>query len=275
MKKIVAKTLKVIGIILLLAVVLIPFAWMLLSSFTPAEFLFVKNPSFIPKGFWLGWYENVFLHSNVPRYFLSSLIVSCSVMVITVVVSALGAYSLTNFRYKGRRTLSNVILCTYIFPPILLMLPLNTILTKLNLVNTYRGIILAHLTITIPLGIWMMRSFFAAIPKELKEAGMVDGLSKIGVFFKIAVPMSGIAIFSIGLFSFIQSWNEYLYSSVFLIGTDKKTLPIGIREFIAHYDIRWGEIMATSVLISIPVIVIFVSIQKYFIAGLTAGAVKE
>ena len=104
---------------------------------------------------------------------------------------------------------------------------------------------------------------------------MIDGLSKIGVFRKISIPMSGTAIFSIGLFSFIQSWNEYLYSSVFLISTNRKTLPIGIREFIAHYDIRWGEIMATSVLISIPVIIIFISIQRYFIAGLTAGAVKE
>ena len=120
-----------------------------------------------------------------------------------------------------------------------------------------------------------MRSFFAVIPIELEEAGMIDGLSKIGVFRKISIPMSGTAIFSIGLFSFIQSWNEYLYSSVFLISTNRKTLPIGIRELIAHYDIRWGEIMATSVLISIPVIIIFISIQRYFIAGLTAGAVKE
>ncbi|WP_122644442.1 carbohydrate ABC transporter permease [Luxibacter massiliensis] len=273
--KMLGKIGKAIGIVILLAIVVVPFLWMVISSFTPAESLFVKNPSFIPKGFWTGWYENVFVSSNVPQYFINSLIVSSAVMVITVVVSALGAYSLTRFKFRGRNLLSHVILCTYIFPPILLMLPLNTILTNLDLVDTFLGIILAHLTITIPLGIWMMRSFFAAIPRELEEAGMIDGLSKIGVFRKIAIPMSGVAIFSIGLFSFIQSWNEYLYSSVFLISTNRKTLPIGIREFIAHYDIRWGEIMATSVLISIPVIVIFVSIQKYFIAGLTAGAVKE
>lgn len=273
--KSIVKILKAIGIGLMLLVVVVPFAWMVISSFTPAESLFVKNPSLIPKGFWLGWYENVFLTSNVPRYFLNSLIVSGAVMLITVVVASLGAYSLTRFQFKGRNMLSHIILCTYIFPPILLMLPLNTILTNLNLVDTFPGIILSHLTITIPLGIWMMRSFFAAIPIELEEAGMIDGLSKIGVFRKISIPMSGVAIFSIGLFSFIQSWNEYLYSSVFLISTNHKTLPIGIREFIAHYDIRWGEIMASSVLISIPVIVIFISIQKYFIEGLTAGAVKE
>jgi len=269
------KLLRVIGIALLLSIVIIPFLWMLISSFTPAESLFVKNPSLIPKNLWLGWYKNVFSSSNVPQYFLNSIIVSSTVMVITVVVSSLGAYSLTRFKYKGRNFLSHLILCTYIFPPILLMLPLNTILNGLNLIDTYLGIILAHLTITIPLGIWMMRSFFEAIPRELEEAGMIDGLSKVGVFRKIAVPMSGIAIFSIGLFSFIQSWNEYLYSSIFLISVNRKTLPIGIREFIAHYDIRWGEIMATSVLISIPVIVIFISIQKYFIAGLTSGALKE
>ena len=271
----IGKILKAVGILLLLAIVVVPFAWMLISSFTPAESLFTKNPSFIPKGFWTGWYKNVFVSSNVPRYFLNSIIVSSAVMVITVVVASLGAYSLTRFRYKGRELLSHIILCTYIFPPILLMLPLNSILTKLDLVDTFAGIILAHLTITIPLGIWMMRSFFAVIPIELDEAGMIDGLSKIGVFRKISIPMSGTAIFSIGLFSFIQSWNEYLYTSVFIISTNRKTLPNGIREFIAHYDIRWGEIMATSVLISIPVIIIFISIQRYFIAGLTAGAVKE
>jgi len=191
------KLLRVIGIALLLSIVITPFLWMLISSFTPAESLFVKNPSLIPKNLWFGWYKNVFSSSNVPQYFLNSIIVSSTVMVITVVVSSLGAYSLTRFKYKGRNFLSHLILCTYIFPPILLMLPLNTILNGLNLIDTYLGIILAHL------------------------------------------------------------------------------IPIGIREFIAHYDIRWGEIMATSVLISIPVIVIFISIQKYFIAGLTSGALKE
>lgn len=273
--KAVRTILKTLGIIVLLLIVIVPFAWMLISSFTPAQYLFVKNPSIIPDGFWTGWYENVFLHSNVPGYFLNSVIVSTSVMLVTVVVAALGAYSLTRFRYKGRELLSHVILCTYIFPPILLMLPVYRILNGLDLVDTFLGIILAHLTITIPLGIWMMRSFFAAIPLELEEAGLVDGLSKIGVFRKIAIPMSKVAIFSIGLFAFIQSWNEYLYSSLLLISANRKTLSIGIREFIAHYDIRWGEIMATSVLISVPVIIIFISIQKYFIEGMTAGAVKE
>jgi ABC-type glycerol-3-phosphate transport system permease component len=258
-----------------LGIVVFPFLWMLLSSFTTPEHLFSKNPSLVPKGFWLGWYESVFTKSNVPKYFLNSLMVSLITMILTVIVSSLGAYSLTRFKFRGRDAIMYAILCSYIFPPILLMLPLNNILNSIKLVNTFQGIILTHLTITIPLGIWMLRSFFAAIPAELEEAGKIDGLSKVGVFAKIGIPMTGVAIFSIGLFSFIQSWNEYLYSSIFLISIDKKTLPIGIREFIAHYDVRWGEIMATSVLISVPVIVMFISIQKYFVAGLTAGAVKE
>jgi len=270
-----SRILKCIGMVFFLGIVVFPFLWMLLSSFTSPEHLFSKNPSLIPKGLWLGWYESVFTKSNVPRYFLNSLIVSLTTMLLTVFVASLGAYSITRFRFRGRKFIMYAVLCTYIFPPILLMLPLNNILNSIKLVNTYQGIILTHLTITIPLGIWMLRSFFEAIPPELEEAGLIDGLSKTGVFIKIAIPMTGVAIFSIGLFSFIQSWNEYLYSSIFLISIEKKTLPIGIREFIAHYDTRWGEIMATSVLISIPVIIMFMSIQKYFVKGLTAGALKE
>ncbi len=268
------KTLKGAGMVFFLGIVILPFLWMVISSFTPPEYLFSKTPSLIPKAVWTGWYETVFTKSNVPRYFFNSVIVSSSAMIITVIVSTLGSYSISRLKFKGRNAIMYCILCSYIFPPILLMLPLNTILTSLRLIDTYTGIILAHLTITIPLGIWMLRSFFSAIPIEIEEAGKIDGLTKVGVFFRVCIPMTAVAIFSIGLFSFIQSWNEYLYSSVFLIGVEKKTLPIGIREFIAHYDVRWGEIMATSVLISVPVIVMFISIQKYFVAGLTAGAVK-
>ena len=274
MKAFSVKLFKIAGLAFFLGIVILPFAWMVLSSFTSPEYLFSKAPSLIPKGFWTGWYASVFTKSNVPRYFMNSLLVAATTMCISVAVSSLGAYSLTRFRFRGRKTIMYAILCSYIFPPILLMLPLNYILSSVKLVDTFPGIILTHLTITIPLGTWMLRSFFAAIPIELEEAGQIDGLSKIGVFLKISIPMTAVAIFSIGLFSFIQSWNEYLYSSVFLISTERKTLPIGIREFIAHYDTRWGEIMATSVLISVPVIIMFISIQKYFVAGLTAGAVK-
>src|SRR5690625_3970471 len=154
------------------------------------------------------------------------------------------------------------------------MLPLYENIIALGLLDTYAGVIITHTTFTIPFSLWLLRSYFKEIPIDLEEAGLVDGLTRFGVFIRIVLPLAAPGILSVGLFSFILSWNEYLYASVLLTGKNYKTLPIGISEFIAQYDIQWGEIMASSTIAAIPVLILFISIQKYFVKGLTAGSVK-
>jgi ABC-type glycerol-3-phosphate transport system permease component len=265
--------LSVLGILVL--AVLFPVYWMVSSSFKPAAELFQSHPTLLPNSFSTVWYRAIISQSNVQRYFVNSMVVAFSTMCISIAVTTLGAYSLTRFNFRGKKTFLLAILLSYIFPPILLMLPLYNALAKLGLVDSYLGVIFTHTTIVIPFSLWILKSYFKNVPVELEEAGLIDGLSRLGAFWRIIVPVTAPGILSVGLFSFILSWNEYLYASVFLTGPHFKTLPIGITEFIAQYDVRWGEIMATSVVTAMPVLVIFMCMQKYFVQGLTAGAVKQ
>lgn len=273
-KKTILEILRYVVLIVIVLAVLFPLYWMMSSSLKPAEDLFTPNPDLLPKRLSLEWYRSVIAHSNVGRYFINSFIVAASAMIISLIVTTMGAYSLTRFRYKGRKVILLAVLSSYIFPSILLLLPLYNILSSLHLINSFVGIIITHTTITIPYSLWILRSYFQDIPPALEEAGMIDGLTRFGTFIHIVLPITKPGILSCGLFSFILSWDEYLYASVFLTETKYKTLTIGIMEYITSFDVRWGEIMATSTITTLPVLIIFVLIQKYFVRGLTAGAVK-
>src|SRR5262249_43900668 len=147
-------------------------------------------------------------------------------------------------------------------------------LGMLGLINSYAGVVVTHVTFTAPFCLWLLRSFFRAIPMDLEEAAMVDGSSRFGAFVRIVLPLAAPGILSTGLFGFILSWNEYLFASVLLTGEARKTVPIGIREFIVQFDIRWGEVMAASTLATVPVVLLFFLIQRHFVRGLMAGAIK-
>ncbi len=155
-----------------------------------------------------------------------------------------------------------------------MLLPLYLTLGMLGLINSYAGVIVTHITFTAPFCLWLLRSFFKTIPLDLEEAAMVDGNGRLGAFVRIVLPLALPGILSTGLFGFILSWNEYLFASVLLTGEARKTVPIGIAEFIVQFDIRWGEVMAASSLATIPVVILFALIQRHFVRGLMAGAIK-
>lgn len=261
-------------LILIVIVVLFPLYWMVVSSLKPASDLFSANPTVLLHSVSGVWYQTVLRNSNVVVYFRNSFIVAFCTMCISLVVTTMGAYSLTRFKYKGRQVILMAVLSSYVFPSILLLLPLYNIVSALHLINSFAGIIITHTTITIPYSLWILKSYFADVPTELEEAGMIDGLTRLGTFIHIVIPITIPGILSCGLFSFILSWDEYLYASVFLTDVQFKTLTIGIMEYITSFDVRWGEIMATSTITTLPVLILFILIQKYFVRGLTAGAVK-
>ncbi len=273
-KKTVLEFFRYLVLIIIVLGVLFPLYWMILSSLKPAEDLFSTNPTLLPERVSLEWYKTVIANSNVGQYFLNSFIVATSAMLISLVVTTMGAYSLTRFKYKGRKLILLAVLSSYVFPSILLLLPLYNILSSLGLLNSFIGIIITHTTITIPYSLWILKSYFQDVPPALEEAGMIDGLTRFGTFIHIVIPVTKPGILSCGLFSFILSWDEYLYASVFLTESKYKTLTIGIMEYITSFDVRWGEIMATSTITTLPVLIIFILIQKHFVKGLTAGAVK-
>ena len=263
-----------VGILAFLVFALFPCYWMLVSSLRPQPELFAVPPRLLPGTLTMEWYQVVLRATRMPRYFLNSAGVSTASMIISLAVATLGAYSLSRFRYPGQRVLLFGALASYVLPPVLLLLPFYLTLGMLGLINSYAGVIVTHVAFTMPFCLWLLRSFFKTIPLDLEEAAMVDGNSRLGAFVRIVLPLALPGILSTGLFGFILSWNEYLFASVLLTGEARKTVPIGIAEFIVQFDIRWGEVMAASSLATIPVVILFALIQRHFVRGLMAGAIK-
>jgi len=264
-----------IGLIFMSVILVFPIYNIILISFTPYEQIFSDIPRlFLPK-LTFRWYKEVFVTTPIIRNIINSFIVATGVVIVNIIVATLGGYSLSRFKYTGKRFFSTMIIFTYLFPPILLVLSLFMIINSLGLTNTYAGIICVHITGTLPFSIWLLRGFFNSIPKELDESALIDGASRLTILLKVIVPIALPGIAAIAAFSFIMSWNEYLFSSVLMATPTMKTLPVKIAEFIVETsEIRWGTVMAAATIALIPATVFFQFIQKAFIEGLTTGAVK-
>lgn len=273
-QKIVSALITCFLIVILVVCVGFPLFWMAVSSFKPGEELFTIPPRILPRHWSLEWYRDAFSNSDVIHYFVNSLAIASTVMVIDMIVGSLTAYSLTRFRYRGRKTIMICVLAAYCVPPIMLMLPLYKIMTALHLSGNHFGVILGHLTVTLPFSVWLMVSFFQSLPKGIDEAAMIDGASEWGVFQKIDLPLCVSGVLSTGIMAFIMSWNEFLLSSVLVSKETLKTLTVGLANYISSTHIDWGIIMALGTITTIPVIILFAAVQRYFVEGMTAGAVK-
>jgi ABC-type glycerol-3-phosphate transport system permease component len=263
------------GVTLLLVLfVAFPLLWMVVASFTPASQLFTSPPRIIPSELTLKWYRDTWQASDAPRYFLNSLIVGVSTTAVCMVVGILSAYATTRFDFPGKRLFLGAALASYVFPAILLFLPLYLILNALGLTDSLAGIIVAHIVVSFPFAVWMMRSFFLAIPRDLDEAAWVDGASYLRTLVSVVLPVSMPGVFSTAIFVFVLSWNEYLFASVIAGSAENKTITVGIAEFITSFDVRWGNIMALGTIATVPVVIMFMFVQKYFLKGALEGAVK-
>lgn len=260
--------------LIVIIVVGFPLLWMVLSSFKPSTELFKIPPHIFPKSPTIYWYFNAFKNSIVIRYFTNSLVVSTSTMLINMVIATLGAYSLARFNYRGRKLIMSSVLSAYCIPPIMLMIPLYKIIAGIGLNSSYLGVIMGHLTLTLPFCVWLLIPFFRKIPTSITEAAIIDGAPPFKVFSIIILPLCVSGILSAGIMVFILSWNEYLLSSVLVMNDSMKTLTVGLANYISSTEIDWGTIMALGTSTTLPVVILFSSIQKYFIEGLTAGAVK-
>lgn len=261
-------------IVFLVVIVGFPLAWMALSSLKPGVELFTIPPKILPQNWSLEWYIQAFSNPNVIRYFLNSLLIASVVMVVDMLIGTLTAYSLTRFHYKGRKLILISVLAAYCVPPIMLMLPLYKIVNSFGLPESHLGVIIAHLTVTLPFSVWLLVSFFKKLPKEINEAAVMDGAGELQVFLKIELPLCVSGVLSTGIMAFIMSWNEFLLSSVLISKESMKTLTVGLANYISSTHIDWGIIMALGTITTIPVIILFALVQKYFVEGMTAGAVK-
>lgn len=258
----------------LAAFIALPLAWMMISSLKPANELFSSPPRILPESFTLGWYEAVIGGSDAPLFFWNSLVVGAATTAVCLTIGVLAAYALTRFDFPGKAAFLTTALVTYMFPAIVLFVPIYMTLNAIGLIDTRLGLVVCHSILTFPFAVWMLKSFFAGIPKDIDEAAWVDGASYLATFLKIVLPLSLPGVFAVGIFVFVLSWNEFLFASIVMSSADMKTIPVGIAEFITSFDVRWGEIMAMSTLATVPVIILFMMVQRYFLSGVLTGAVK-
>jgi multiple sugar transport system permease protein/raffinose/stachyose/melibiose transport system permease protein/trehalose/maltose transport system permease protein len=247
---------------------------MALSSVKPLKELYTVPPTWLPQNFSFENYSNVLFHSNIPRYFLNSIVISVGATVISIFLAALAAYGFARFRFRGKGVLQASVLISQLLPTATIIVPLYIILGKLGLINSYAGVILVYLIHTLPLCIWMLIGYFRALPYEIEEAALVDGASRLLILFRIVLPLSVPGIISTVVYCFVSTWNEFIFALVFATDRNVKTLPIGLAEFTSEFNTDWGAVMAASMIMTLPIVVLFFGVQKLFVGGLTAGATK-
>lgn len=265
-----------IPVILFIFITLFPFYWMAITSIkSDSELLdHNTNPMFVIQPT-LQHYQALFQKTNFLHWTLNTLIVAVVSTSISLVCSILAGYSLARLRYKGANAIGWGVFVTYLVPPTLLFLPLALLINSLHLTNNYWSLILTYPTFLIPFSTWLLMGYFRGIPRELEEAALVDGATRIQAMLRIVIPLALPGILSAGMFAFTLSWNEFLYSLIFMSDTAMKTIPVGVTsELIRGDEFFWGQLMAAALLGSIPVALLYSFFVDYFVAGMTAGAVK-
>jgi len=258
----------------LLVLTAFPFIWMVSTSFKPLREIFVYPPYLIPKQFTLANLARLFEQTRFLTYFRNSLFVSFSAVVFTMILATAGAYSLTRFKYFGREKIASLILFTYMFAPIMIVIPFYVLIKKIGLANTHLALIMAYTAFCLPFALWLMKTFFQSIPLALEEAALTDGAGRIRAVIYVIFPLALPGIIATSIFTFILAWNDYIFVRILITSDELKTLSVGIADLYNATVIDWGMIMSGSMLITIPVLIFFVFIQRYLIAGWGAGAIK-
>ncbi len=260
-----------IVLFLVLVVVAFPFYWMLLSSLTPRTVLFQPPYKFYRADLSLENYRDLFFATDFLTYLKNSVIAASGAIVLNIFAATLAGYGLTRFNFFGKKQFARGTLFSYMFPPMLMAIPLYIIFSALKMRNTYTGLILAHMSISLPLNIWIMWQYFQIVPISLEEAAWVCGASKLRALREVCLPSAKPGILSIAIFAFSLSWNDFTFA--FILQTDKKmfTLPIGLTTFVEQTAIHWGMVMSSAVLVSLPTFGLVFFLQKYLLSGLRVG----
>jgi ABC-type glycerol-3-phosphate transport system permease component len=261
--------------LVIMLVIIFPVLWMVLSSVRPASQL--TEP--------LSWgglfggltgeaYTRLFSGSNFGRYVINSLVVSSLSTVLTVVISGIAGYTLSRFRFRGRALLLLLVLATQLLPFVVLITPIYIAFSQLKLLNSYPGLIIVYVAMTLPLATYLMMGYFDAIPKVLDEAARIDGCSTLGVIFRVIMPVALPGIVTVAVTAFIATWEEFLFATVLMTSDKLKTVQVGLAGFFGEYSTDWPVVMAAATVAAIPTIVLFAVVQRRLVAGMAAGSIK-
>lgn len=263
-----------LAILLYIAVALFPLYWLLKVSVTPNDLLYSEGVRLWPSRVGFEHYAFVLQHSDFPRFFRNSLIVSGATAIIVTVLAATAGYALSRFTFRGKYWIVALMLLTQMFPLVMLVAPIFKMLSPLGLTNSLTGLVIVYVAFNVPFATFLMQSFFDGIPRELEEAAMIDGASRFRAFRQIILPLTLPGIAATLGFVFTAAWSELLFALMLISSTAASTFPVGLLSFVSKFSVDFGQMMAAGVLALIPAGFFFLLIQRYLVQGLTAGAVK-
>src|SRR5215216_2436838 len=250
----------------------VPFIWMVLASIKTNKEIY-DDFTILPKSVYFGHYVAL-MSGKFAVWLRNSAYVSTVATALSIVLGAFGAYAITRLRFAGRRPMALGLIFTYLIPQSLLFIPLFQIVARLQMADTLGALMLVYPTITLPFCTWMLVSYFRSIPVELEEAALIDGCSRLGVLFRIVLPLSGPAVVVVCLFSFTQAWNEFLYALVFTNSLASRTVTVGLTQMLGEDVFYWGQMMGGAIIAALPPVIMYTLAQRLVIRGLTGGAIK-
>ncbi|WP_411120366.1 carbohydrate ABC transporter permease [Streptomyces sp. 058-1L] len=254
---------------------LLPLYWMLVTALSPADRVFQFPPDFLPDSITFANFRAVADDRQLFDYLTNSLIVALTTSVLSVVVSTYMGYSFSKFRYRGRRSLMHLVLASQMFPQSLLLITLYALFREMGMLGSYTALVLSFSTFTMPLCVWMLKGIFDTIPDALMEAAAIDGASRRRILHSVVAPLAAPGMAAAALFSFVRGWNDFIFA-LSLADKDTMTLPPGlVNTYIGEFQTSWPTLMAASLVVSLPVVVAFMFLQRFLVGGLTAGAVKS
>lgn len=261
-----------VGAVLLVIAALLPFAWMLMSSFKSPQELNGVDQRMFPSRLYFGNYQAIG-DTNFFQYFLNSVMVAAGTTVVSLFLAILAGYGLARFTFIGNRGMLLIVVAAQMFPAVMLAIPLFTTVKALGLLNSLVGLSVVYISFALPFCIWLMRNYFLSVPVETEEAAMIDGCSRFQALWRVVLPPALPGVMAAAVFTIIQVWEEFLYANTF-IDTDRKwTLSVGMNSLIGEYTTDWGRLLAAGVLVMIPVLAIFAYLQRY-VTAVAGGGVK-
>ena len=255
-------------------VTIFPFYWMLNTALKPHSEVFLSPPIFVSANWSLAAFTTLLVERPFARYFLNSLVVSAGSTLLSVTLAGLAAYGFTRFHIRGASALIVFLLFTKMLPETLLIIPYFRVMSELGLINSYFALILAYSSFALPFSVWMLIGFFRSIPREIDEAAIMDGATRLVVFWRVILPLARPGLVAVALFTFLISWNAYVWALVLTTDPSMFVLSVGIANMVGEYRVQWNELMAAAVIAALPVIVLFAFLERHLVSAITAGAVK-
>lgn len=273
-ERVINKMLIYFSITIITIILVFPFIWMLSTSLKDKTEIFSIVPKLIPNNITFENYKRMWFDFKFYIYLKNSIIVSIFTTIISLIISTFLSYGLSRFKFRGKTVIFNLLILTQMFPLPLLIITIYIKFVDFKLVDSLLGLIITYFTFAVPFSTLILKSYFDALPYELEEAAAIDGCSPISTIFKIIIPLSAPGIVAVGLFSFILSWQEFMMALTLIRTTEMRTLPVAINMMIGVREIFWGPLMAGTTVVTLPVVIVFIYVQKHIISGLTMGAVK-